>query len=281
MRPRRASQTAEWVAWWRGLVDQRTSVPGYSDPVARHMLGPWAGLWLRAGQLAFAAYPVDPDARLAVLSVITLRVAALDAEIRRAIAAGARQAVLLGAGFDTRAYRMPELSELRVFEVDHPSTQAVKQARARGLTPTTEDLRYVPVDFTHDDLGERLASAGHDAGAPTVWIWEGVVMYLPDEALRATLASVRARSAPGSALLLHYHEPDPPGWVTDARHLLFRALGEPHIGLRDPPTVHEELRRAGFAVADDMDAAEQAARLGAPLAVGPRERISRIAVATV
>lgn len=275
----RASLTAEWVALWRGLVDEHTPIPGYSDPYAQYMLGPWARLWLRAGQLAFVTG--RPDERLAALSVITLRVAALDVEIRRALASGVRQAVLLGAGYDTRAYRMAELAGVRLFEVDHPATQAVKLARARGLSARTEDLRYVPVDFTRDDLGVCLASAGHGADAPTVWIWEGVVMYLRDDALRATLSAVRARSAAGSTLLVHYHAPDPEGWLSEVRHLFFRAIGEPHVGLRDPAALHDALRRAGFTVADDMDAAEQAARLGAPLAVGPRERTSRIAVATV
>lgn len=278
----RASWTAELVAAWRALADARTSVPGFHDPLAREMLGPAAARWLRRGEAALARMAPDGrDRMFAALSVITLRVATIDAQVRLAVAAGARQLVILGAGFDTRAHRMDELAPVRVFEVDHPATQRVKRTRAAPLPERAAELRYVPVDFARDALGEALAAAGHDPDAPTVWVWEGVVMYLRDEALRSTLAAVRGRSGPGSTLILHYHAPDPPGVISAARHALFWALGEAHVGLRSAATIRAELERAGLTVVEDTDAAEQAARLGAPFPVGPRERTSRVAVATV
>jgi methyltransferase (TIGR00027 family) len=265
----RASLTAELVALWRALADAgATRVPGFHDPVAREFLGPVTSRLYREHQRPIPA-----------LEVIPLRVLTIDAALTRAVDAGARQLVLLGAGFDTRAWRMDMLEKVRVFEVDHPATQQVKRTRAAHLSPRCAALTYVPVDFARDRLDDALATAGHDPRAPTVWIWEGVLMYLTDAALRGTLATVRALSAPGSTLIIHYHSPDPPGAVSALRHGLFQVLFEPHVGLRTADVLRAELEAAGFAVQTDIDAAEQAAALGARMRVGPRERTSRVAVA--
>lgn len=282
MRAGRASLTAMMVAFWRSLADLGiTSVPGFSDPKARLLLtGPvWRYMLRRAGARA-----TDPRGEFAArmrpwIDGIVLRVAFIDAVIAQA---SARQVVVLGAGLDTRAWRLEALRGARVFEVDHPATQAYKHERAGLLGAPVTEVRYVPVDFTRDDLPSALRAAGYEPEVPTVWVWEGVTMYLDDAALRGTLRAIRALSAPGSTLLAHYHEPERAAPASAGRRLMFSWLGEPQIGLRSREVMRDELTRAGFEVTEDADLTAQAARVGANAAAGEtRLRVSRIAVAVV
>ena len=120
---------------------------------------------------------------------------------------GIEQVVILGAGFDTRAYRFAErLSSVRVFELDHPVTAALKQARVRrvfGSLP--EHVTYVSSDLEREDLGVALQGAGYRAAARTLFIWSGVSFYLSAEAVDSVLEFVRLRSAPGSSIAFDYH----------------------------------------------------------------------------
>jgi methyltransferase (TIGR00027 family) len=123
-----------------------------------------------------------------------------------AVAQGATQYVLLGAGLDTFAYRNP-YPNLRVFEVDHPATQQWK----RELLGTSSisippNLIFVPVDFEHQDLATQLLGAGFDSTAPTFFAWLGVVPYLTLEAFRSTLHFIAAQPA-GSGLVFDYGQP--------------------------------------------------------------------------
>jgi len=114
------------------------------------------------------------------------------------------QLVILGAGLDGRVFRLPQLRETTVFEVDHPGTQRLKRQRAAGLSELSRELRYVEVDFAHDDLVQRLEAAGHKPDRPTFWLWEGVTMYLARGDIARTLARLTDISAPGSRLALTY-----------------------------------------------------------------------------
>jgi methyltransferase (TIGR00027 family) len=176
---------------------------------------------------------------------------------------------------------MPELAGAVVFEVDHPATQAYKRARIGGRRPEARDVRFVPLDFERGTLQGALRRAGHDEAAATLWLWEGVTPYLGREAVRATLASVAARSAGRSRVAVTYGTPRAsplgPSFVRVAL-LGFRAVGEPIVGLLEPEDMHEELARAGFRVVDDTAPADWAARYG-----GERRRLllldERLAVA--
>ncbi len=121
--------------------------------------------------------------------------------------AGTPQVVILGAGLDGRAWRMAELRDVLVFEVDHPDSQREKRARVGALTQTAREVRFVPVDFTRDRLDDALAAAGHDPDRRTTWIWEGVVMYLTPADVEATLAAIARRSARGSRAIVVYAAP--------------------------------------------------------------------------
>lgn len=270
------------VAVWRALGDRGiTSVPGFSDPAAAKLLQGtiWARILDHLEPKARSSMSTPSRGFLPWIDSLILRVAFIDEVLRET---SARQVVILGAGLDTRSYRLEALRGARVFEVDFPATQRFKRDRAAALGKPLAEIVYVPVDFTRDDLASSLRAAGFDPSLPTAWVWEGVIMYLDDAALRGTLAAVRKLSAPGSRLVAHYHEPEAHkkrGSIV--RRLIFSFLGEPQIGLRTRATIDDELARGGFRVLEDAGLDEQASRVGTNASAHARLRVSRIAVAAV
>jgi methyltransferase (TIGR00027 family) len=267
------------VAFWRTLADRGlTTVPGFSDPAARELLdGPfWSFLLARVDRLARKSTGDGTKGFMPWVDSIILRVAFIDAQIAQV---NARQVVILGAGLDTRAWRLEALRGARVFEVDHPATQAYKRERAGRLGPPIAAVHYVAMDFGRDHLETTLRAAGYDATLPSVWVWEGVIMYLDDVALRRTLVSIRNLFSPGSRLLAHYHEPEATKRGSAVRKLLFSWLGEPQIGLRTARQMANEVTRAGFTILEDAGLDEQAARVGTTASKIAPLRVSRIVVA--
>ena len=132
---------------------------------------------------------------------LAVRVAYLDRLVGIAVdRLGARQIVILGAGYDTRAARLPRAG-VRFFEVDHPATQAAKRARLVELDGYPIDAAtYVTCDFETEDPVERLTAAGFDAGAPALVLWEGVVSYLTEDAVRATATRLATALDPRSLI---------------------------------------------------------------------------------
>src|SRR6185503_5106961 len=250
MKADRPSRTARLVTFGRALADVGIShVIDFSDPTARVFLGEKQKRRLAAIERAARQAKRSSKVEMArgMADIMPLRTAAIDAAARDAIARGARQVVILGAGYDGRAWRMRELRDIRVFEIDHPATQNEKRSHLAELPPAIGVVTFVPIDFERDSLDKVLERAGHDRSAPTCWIWEGVVMYLTHESVRATLASIAGRSAPGSTLIVNYH--------TGARRLfarlILRLIGEPHISAWTPAEMASDLRAAGFTVRED------------------------------
>jgi methyltransferase (TIGR00027 family) len=212
--------------------------------------------------------------------VLVARTIAIDEAVR---VAPAPQLVNLGAGLDGRAWRMSELSNAVVFEVDHPGAQAEKRLRAAALTPTAKEVRFVPVDFARDSLDTTLARAGHEAETPTMWLWEGVVPYLTAVEVEATLGVIQSRSAPGSRLAVMYQSPSRAATVgaqsvTALSQNLWK--NEPLQSWWTPEQMQAQLDRAGFRVASDRDLVELAAEFGADLSsAGQLVRDGRVAVA--
>jgi len=119
---------------------------------------------------------------------------------------GIEQLVILGAGYDTRAFRFPALKErTKVFEIDHPDSQRVKKERVKKVLGYLPDhVSYVPVDFEKTKLGESLFAHGYDKNLKTLFIWEGVTMYITPEAVEETLVFVANNSGHGSSILFDY-----------------------------------------------------------------------------
>jgi methyltransferase (TIGR00027 family) len=249
MRAGQPSHTAALVAAARGLagVDPcaEALLPGRLAALVR------AGRGGGAGDLALCGF----DAALGgLVRHLGLRTLAIDAALCAALRGGgghgpADQVVLLGCGLDTRPWRLPALAGARLFEVDHPATAAWRRRRAAALGPARAERRLVEVDFGRDPLDAALLRAGLDPRRRAVWLWEGVTMYLPPAATRATLDAIAALSPPGAALLLTYMEPLPalPALARAALHGGFAALGEPLLGVTARAAMAEALRQAGFA----------------------------------
>jgi len=115
-----------------------------------------------------------------------------------------RQVVICGAGYDTRAYRLDLPAGTIVFELDlttHPGVQTTKRQRLSGAGVNADHARYLPIDFANEAVADVLKAGGHDASRPTLFIWEGVTMYLARSAIVDTVRSFRESSAAGSILL--------------------------------------------------------------------------------
>jgi methyltransferase (TIGR00027 family) len=234
----------------RALANARGGIARFSDPTALALLP--EGSKNRVLRAIEGAPPRTLRERIgrSVLERLASMMIARTIEIDDAVRSAAHpQLVILGSGLDGRAWRMPELKETVVFEVDHPSTQREKQSRSASLKPTAREVRFVAVDFARDDLYEALSAAGHDPSLPTTWIWEGVVMYLTLHDIEATLAVIERRSAPQSRLLVAYHTPT---------RLLFlvgywlRRMGEPLRSSFKVDEMRTLLLRYGFEVQRDL-----------------------------
>jgi methyltransferase (TIGR00027 family) len=199
---------------------------------------------------------------------------------------GITQYVLLGAGLDSFAYRSPLASGLRVFEVDHPATQAWKRERlTAAAVPVPDWVTFVEVDFTVDALGDRLTAAGFDSSRPAFVSWIGVTQYLPSDAIAATL-DVVAGFCPGSELAVEYMVPpamrDGLGSaLADFYMPRAAAMGEPWLTFLTPAAAAGLLAARGMVVTDDVGRVDQ---VGAPLwkrsdGLRPYE-LGRVALAT-
>jgi len=200
MVPSVPSQTAEAVCFMRATERSRsTDARILDDPYAALFLGAPAHAALRLGRAAGALLPT-------LTTYIVCRHRMIDDALAAALAPDAprvEQVVVLGAGYDSRAWRFADaLAGRPVFEVDFPATQARKLRRVAGRALPAVDVRRVPIDFQVDRLDAVLASAGFRGDAPTFFIWEGVSMYLPRAAVVSTLTTLHALGGPGSQLAM-------------------------------------------------------------------------------
>lgn len=208
--PRVVSRTAAYVAAGRA-VGAREPDPSVRNPdhLAEALLGDPSKLDLDLGIVR--ALSLDYDEAMKDFEVVNpvrlmlVRTRFIDDALERAVANGATQVVILGAGYDSHAYRFGEsMPEVGFFEVDRPVTQALKRQRVdEVLGGPPANLTYVPVDFHDDNLRDVLARHGHDAAQRTFFIMEGVTMYLTEDAVRDTLRFV-ATHAPGSTIVFDF-----------------------------------------------------------------------------
>jgi methyltransferase (TIGR00027 family) len=214
-----------------------------------------------------------------------VRTRVIDDALRGFLERGGRQLVVLGAGYDCRALRMPELDGAIVFEVDHPATQGHKRhtlETAGADSPST----YVTWDFEErpmEDLPDGLAEAGHEAGEPTFTIWEGVTMYLSEPAIDASLRAIAEWSAPGSELAMTYFAKSrlaKPSLATRAIQAVVSTVGEPWRWGWAPEELPHYLEERGLELADDISLADAArALLPAELAAHVTDHNRRVALA--
>jgi methyltransferase (TIGR00027 family) len=231
------------------LLDHRRI---FHDPLALQILG-------QSAQAVAPQAVADPDRRALRLFVAARSRFAEDA-LGLAVGRGTRQLVILGAGLDTFAYRNPHPT-LRVYEVDHPATQAWKRERlaAAGIA-IPPSLSFAAVDFETIGLAEGLAHSGFDAAAPAFFSWLGVVVYLSEQAIFATLGFIADRPA-GSEVVFTYS--DPPASMPAAQSAAYRrragrveAAGEPWRTQFEPAALHARLAALGFGEIEDLGPTE-------------------------
>jgi methyltransferase (TIGR00027 family) len=267
-----ASRTAVLVCQGRAAADGLIAPDRFADPTAMALLRPDERETVQ--RVREGAVPqqwrqrVDYETVRANAEVIVPRTVAIDDAVR---AHPNRQVVILGAGLDGRAWRMSELADVAVFEVDHPASQRDKRDRAAGLSGSPPT--FVPVDLARDRLAEALTTAGHRGGQATTWIWEGVVPYLTRAEVAATLATVAGCSAPGSRLIVNFQVP---AVSTKLGRVVARLLmastgrssvwaNEPWRSTWTPAAMTALLARHGFAVSRDESLLERAQALAVPV----------------
>jgi methyltransferase (TIGR00027 family) len=128
----------------------------------------------------------------------------IDRIIRRAVG-DMDQFVLLGAGYDTRAYGEPKQDGLAIFELDRARTQELKVASLGKAGIDAARVTFVPVDFSRDDAFKQLRAAGYDPTKKTLFLWEGVTLYLAEEDVRRTLRDIREHAASGSVVVADFY----------------------------------------------------------------------------
>jgi methyltransferase (TIGR00027 family) len=259
------SRTARSAAAHRAAHQLLEQGRVFSDPLAVKMLGESPDAIERAAR----AHPERASMRL----FIAARTAFAERAVAAAVARGVRQMVVLGAGLDTFAYRNPHAG-LRVFEVDHPATQGWKRQRlAEAGIAAPDSMRFAPVDFERISLADGLAAAGFDASAPAIFTWMGVVPYLSEQAVFATLGFI-AGLARGSEVVFTYSDPPKTMPAEQAAAYGQRArrvavMGEPWLTSFALAVLHARLRDLGFSEIEDLGPAEVAILYFAAPAGGP------------
>lgn len=267
--PRGASRTAEMVCFFRALERTR-------PPLTRIVDDPYARLLLPRGLSMLAGSPavrrlVEASGQAGLGGLhhyVTARHRVMDDAVMTFAAAGGTQVVILGAGLDTRAWRLgAQLPTLGFFEVDFPATQAEKRARLPRVSATGTAPAFVPVDFERDDALSALVRAGLDVSRPVLHIWEGVTMYLSHGAIRQTLQALARMSPLGSEVIFDaWTRPggDPSAWLRRAAGSALGLVGEPLRGALTRDEGQRLLAETGWAAARWLDADA----LGAAVGVG-------------
>ncbi|WP_107656167.1 class I SAM-dependent methyltransferase [Nocardia suismassiliense] len=267
------SRTALATAYARAYHQVAPEPRVLIDPLAAAIAG------VRAEELSEAAVatPGESSADAGLRRLRRLWVAGrsrlAEDTIAEAAADGVRQAVILGAGLDTFAYRNPHV-DLRVFEVDHPATQTWKRERlAQAGIEVPASLTFAPVDFETATLADGLATAGFARDEPAVFVWLGVVMYLARDTVRETLRYLGNQTTPmhvvadylcpSSAAAPEYRA------TLEARSERVADLGEPWLSYFTGAEMTAELRAAGFTEVDDHNAPDLLADYIGRTEVGP------------
>jgi len=243
-----ASRTAVAAARYRAEHQEVDGGFLFRDPLARRVVG----------DVERQPEFLTEDARRRMRLFIASRSRFAEDALGDAVHSGTLQAMILGAGLDTFAYRNPH-PDLRVVEVDHPDTQRWKQHRlnAAGID-IPASVTYVPIDFSHESLDKALADADFDSHAPVFVIWLGVTVYLTHEAITDTIHHLGGLAS-GTQVVFDYataipESTDEASAMAGERRRRLAAIGEPWISFFTPEEVSVLLRDNGFHIEEDVPA---------------------------
>jgi methyltransferase (TIGR00027 family) len=262
MKEGQPSATAQRVAVRRAAHQLLDEPKVFDDPLALRIIG-------QEGVSELQSDPAQSETTrlsLYLRAYVAARSRYAEDELALAVERGIRQYVILGAGLDTFAYRNPyPESGLRVFEVDHPATQAWKRARLKesGIS-VPRGLAFAPVDFEDQGLAVGLRKAGYDPGLGAFFSWLGVAPYLTIERVMATLRFI-ASAPKGSSVVFDYAPSlslltSAQRLVSDAMVPRLAAAGEPLHTFFEPAELIRDLREMGFGHVEDVGPEELNAR---------------------
>jgi len=241
----------------------------FADPLALQILGEEADAVLREAE-------ADPAKRRLRL-FIAVRTRFAEDSLAAAIDRGVRQLVVLGAGLDTYAYRGKFRDALRIFEVDHPATQAWKRQRLADTAIDVPDLlTFAPVDFERETLADGLEAAGFNPARQTFFTWLGVVPYLTEPAVWSTLEFIASLPA-GAHVVFDYS--DPPDSLSpemrlehEKRAARVAALGEAWVNYLEADQLRAKLTALGFLEIEDLGPPQIASRYFPARSTSPPDR---------
>lgn len=269
MKPNQASRTAEYMALFRAIESARpASRRLFNDPFAREFLRPSLRAAAQVSRIPLLGkiIPFIIDTRWAGARTSGIaRTRLIDEILVRALNEGAQQIVILGAGFDCRAYRIDGINRVRVIEIDHPDTLNAKRRQLQHLLGSVpNNVQFVAADFNQQSLEEVISATSFDAKLQTFFIWEGVTNYLTAEAVDATFRSIR-RIAERSSVLFTYVDKavlDSSDTFegTESLNQTLRQVGERWTFGFDPNEVGDYLRERGFQLVEDIGSVEYRAR---------------------
>jgi methyltransferase (TIGR00027 family) len=261
----RLSRTAQHVALFRALESTERVRPAlFHDRFAQDLLPRSLRFVVQLARIQLLRERLKNyvDTRLpGARAWVVVRTCFIDERVQEALRAGVRQYVLLGAGYDCRAHRIEALAHADVFEVDRAETQNDKRRRlARTLVPTRQRLRYVAADFGKDEVAPLLLAAGFDPAAPTLFICEGVMVYLDASTVDRLLRFVGS-CAEGSQLVFTYcpHAAVQDNGAADDSHRLrsfVRGVGEPWTFGIEPSELAAYLARFNLRLERDVGVPE-------------------------
>ena len=261
MRVDAPSRTAEGIAAARARESAKPEAERiFYDPYAQYFLGLRYRLTRFFRPLALFFRWRNARTLPGMFGGLVVRTRYIDDHLLRCVAQGTEQVVILGAGYDARAYRFKDrLAGVQIFEVDHPATQQVKIAKLRrifGKIPA--HVIYVPSRFNSQRLDRLLPESGYDPQRNSLFIWEGVTMYLSGQGVDNTLAFIAGFSPPGSSVVFDYFPPSVAGgtctWteVRTLRKMVARLGEEIRFGI-DPEDVEAFLTCRGFHRVETID----------------------------
>ncbi|MCK5571619.1 MAG: SAM-dependent methyltransferase [Bacteroidetes bacterium] len=275
MKTNSVSRTAQGAAAGRAIENHRPREDRlFEDPFARGLLKPAYRLIvdvMRVRRIREPLLAMRERQFPGAIGNLLCRTRYIDDAFHDALQKGLDQVVLLGAGFDSRAYRIPRIERTRVFEVDHPATQAYKRSRLRLiLDAPPSHVTFVPVDFDRQKLDGAMREAGFRADAKTFFLWEGVTQYITAEAVDDTFRWVSGSAAAGSRIVFTYiHKGilDGSFLANNAQRILsdLERLGEPWLFGLDPAELDGYLTQRGLDLIEQVGSSEYQDRYLKPM----------------
>ncbi len=176
----------------------------FNDPVVEYLVGKLIQTSMKFARVRNFTIKQTDAIMKGIYGAQICRTRFIDDAVLAALSQEIGQLMILGAGYDTRPYRLTGMEHVKIFEIDLPSVQENKKKKLQkhfGRLP--ENITFIPIDFDKQSLGAVLTGTAFDPFSPVIFVWEGVTQYISEEAVHRTLAFV-GKSAPGSVLVFTY-----------------------------------------------------------------------------